>query len=297
VEGATETLDRVDEVARAAMSSLLALAGVRRVGVALSEGGGRRLRFTASDRDHRQSVDWCHIDAYDDVPLTTVLRTGSPLVSALEHLEQRYSGFARRQRQEGTAAVAAVPLPGSVSPMGAVIVYYGTEQSFDMAQRAELDEAAQLLAQELRAAQVVTTRDARRLADEPAPRGSRVADLVAEGDPRAVSTARRWLRGTLGAWGLDDDLVDNAALCLSELVTNAVIHTRAACEVRLLLRDGAVTVTVRDQGLLRQSLDDRAAPQDPLQVHGRGLQLVEALSSRWGSDTDAGGTTVWFTVG
>jgi hypothetical protein len=31
-------------------------------------------------------------------------------------------------------------------------------------------------------------------------------------------------------------------------------------------------------------------------VHGRGLQLVEALSSRWGYELDADGTTVWFVL-
>ena len=42
-----------------------------------------------------------------------------------------------------------------------------------------------------------------------------------------------------------------------------------------------------------------AAPDDdpdPLRVHGRGLQLVEALADRWGSERDAVGTTVWFSL-
>jgi anti-sigma regulatory factor (Ser/Thr protein kinase) len=294
VEGTAEALDRVDEVARGAMTRLLASSGVRRVGVALSEGAGRRLRFTASDRDHRESVDWCHIDAYDDVPLTTVLRTGESLVSDLDHLEDRYAGFAGHQRAEGMAAVAVLPLTGSLPPPGAVIVYYDTAQTFDAAQLSELEEAAAGLAQDLRSAQVVAPRDVRRLAAEPVPTGSLVADLLVEGDPRAVGSARRWARRNLEEWGLGDDLVDTAALCLSELVTNAVIHTRAACEVRLLLEAEVLTVTVRDQGLVQHSLDGREAPRDPLQVHGRGLQLVDALSSNWGSGADAGGTTVWF---
>ena len=33
-----------------------------------------------------------------------------------------------------------------------------------------------------------------------------------------------------------------------------------------------------------------------MRVHGRGLQLVEALSDRWGSERDAAGTTVWFAL-
>ena len=52
MDGAAETLDRVDVVASVAVADLLSLPGVRRVGLSLSEGGGRRLRFTASDRDN-----------------------------------------------------------------------------------------------------------------------------------------------------------------------------------------------------------------------------------------------------
>ena len=39
-----------------------------------------------------------------------------------------------------------------------------------------------------------------------------------------------------------------------------------------------------------------ASLDDPLQVHGRGLRLVDALATRWGYDLDACGTTVWFTL-
>jgi hypothetical protein len=35
---------------------------------------------------------------------------------------------------------------------------------------------------------------------------------------------------------------------------------------------------------------------DPLQVHGRGLQLVDALASRWGSERDAHGFSAWFVL-
>jgi len=35
---------------------------------------------------------------------------------------------------------------------------------------------------------------------------------------------------------------------------------------------------------------------DPLAVHGRGLQLVDAFSTRWGSELDAVGMTVWFVL-
>ena len=36
--------------------------------------------------------------------------------------------------------------------------------------------------------------------------------------------------------------------------------------------------------------------EDPLVVFGRGLMLVEAMTDRWGSEHDPGGTTVWFSI-
>jgi anti-sigma regulatory factor (Ser/Thr protein kinase) len=295
VSRGVEFLDRLDDVASSALAELLALPGVRRVGLALSEGGGRRLRFTASDRDNRRSVDWCHIDAYDDVPLTTVVRTGEPVLGALEDLDRRYAAFAERQRGQGVAAVAALPLPGSASPMGGIVLFYDEAPAFDASHRTVLDGAAAGLATRLRATQASTPRDLSALADRPAAAGSLVADLVVDGDPRAVGTVRSWARTTLQTWGVADDHVDTVVLCLSELATNAVIHTRSGCEVRLVLDDGLVTGTVRDVGGAYRSGDDGSS-QDPLRVHGRGLQLVDALVTRWSSEPDADGTTVWFAL-
>jgi anti-sigma regulatory factor (Ser/Thr protein kinase) len=109
-----------------------------------------------------------------------------------------------------------------------------------------------------------------------------------------VGLARRFLRRALGAWGIDQDTVDTAVLCLSELVTNAVIHAPNGCVVRVLLDGRTLTVTVRDSG----AVGDAAvgAPDDPFQVHGRGLQLVDALATSWGSRLDSAGTTMWFVM-
>ena len=296
MERVPEALDRVEEVARRALTDLLALPGVQRVGLALSEGGGRRLRFTASDRDRSRAVEWCHIDAYDDVPLTAVLRSGVPVVSTFEHLDERYAGFTAHQRALGTSAVAAVPLPGTASPIGAVILYYASVQAFTGLDRSALDDAAADLARDLRAAQAVTPRDLSLLADEPVAPGSAVADVDFDGDPGKVGTVRRWARAHLEAWGLDAERIDDAVLCLSELVTNASMHTRSECEVRLVLSSPELTVTVRDRGAAGHALADEHSRGDPLRVHGRGLLIVDALSSRWGSTQDASGTTVWFAL-
>ena len=65
------------------------------------------------------------------------------------------------------------------------------------------------------------------------PSGAVVAFHEVPPDAAAVAAARRFLRHTLREWGVDDDTTDAAVLCLSELVTNALIHTPAGCAVRV----------------------------------------------------------------
>ncbi|MCD9899208.1 ATP-binding protein [Streptomyces sp. MT29] len=111
--------------------------------------------------------------------------------------------------------------------------------------------------------------------------------------PESVAGARQLTRARLESWKLGGDVYDAAVLIVSELVTNAVVHTastRVVCELRCLGR--RLRIAVQDQGhqpggpRLRRCSDDE---------HGRGLLLVDTLSSAWGSH-DAGdhsGRIVW----
>jgi anti-sigma regulatory factor (Ser/Thr protein kinase) len=283
---------RIDEIARSLLTDLAALPGVGRVGFALSEGGGRRLRFTASDRSDRDSVEWCHIDAYDDVPLTSVVRSGEPVLGDRGSLDPRFDDFVSGQPAE-VRAVAAVPLPGIGSPIGGLIVFLEEEWAFDDALRGLLEATARRAADAVRRIRV----GGRDLHDddlEPLDDGTVSARIVLEDDPRAAGIARRFLRTFLERVDVPEDVAATAELCLSELVTNAIVHAGGRSELRATV-DSALTVSVRDHG--GDALD--AAPDDdldPLRVHGRGLQLVEALADRWGSERDAIGTRVWFSL-
>ena len=293
----------LDEVVRLALACLLHRPGARRAGLALTEGGGRRLRFTDRGRDERPDerpdqqspLEWCLIDAYDDVPLTSVVSSGEPILADLEDLGRRFSGMVAQQREEGTVALAAVPLPGTGAPLGGLILFY--DRVFGAGERDDLTVVAAEVAAALVRVRAAAPRREQVLADEPAGEHSRVGSVVVPAEPRAAGVARRFLRAQLGAWEVDEDVSDTAVLLLSELVTNAIIHTDAPAEIRAVLGDGELTVTVRDHG--RPGDDAAAQPdddEDPLRVHGRGLQLVEALSDRWGSERDAVGTTVWFAL-
>ncbi|GAA1139591.1 ATP-binding protein [Nocardioides aquiterrae] len=269
----------VDTVVSAALRELIGIPGVRRAAVALSEGGGRRLRFRSSD-----GGPWCHIDAYDDVPLTTVVRTGVPLLGGLDALPERFAGMAERQRAEGTVALAVLPLPGRHAPIGGVVLYFDAEQRFDDHQREQLEAAAHRIADSLRRVRLA-----------PEPDGiTQDATLRLEDDPQSAGRARHFLRGLLIAWRVGDDDRDAAELCLSELVTNALVHAGTYSVLTVSLADGVLTVQVRDHGIAGDAVpvDD----DDPLRVFGRGLQLVDALADSWGSDHDEAGTTSWFSL-
>jgi anti-sigma regulatory factor (Ser/Thr protein kinase) len=279
--------------ARTALATLSELPAVGRVGIALTEGGGRRLQFTASDRILADGAGWCYVDAYDDVPLNTALRTGEPVLGALDELAARFEDFVARQRVTSTVALAALPLVASNQTVGGVVLFFDQPQPFDSTQRRELSGTADRLATGLRRAQRLQARTHATLVGEPVPPAAGVDAFEVPQHPAAVSEARGSLRRTLTAWSVDPDLVDAAVLCLSELVTNALMHTAGGCSVRALLDRGVLTISVRDGGPAESASVE--LPEEMLRVHGRGLQIVDALASRWGSELDSVGTTVWCT--
>ncbi|MFJ4965232.1 Histidine kinase-, DNA gyrase B-, and HSP90-like ATPase [Streptomyces sp. ADI96-02] len=111
--------------------------------------------------------------------------------------------------------------------------------------------------------------------------------------PESVAGARQLTRARLRTWKLDGDTCEAALLVVSELVTNAIVHTastRVVCELRHLA--GRLRIAVQDQGHQPGGPRMRSAGDDE---HGRGLLLVDALSGAWGSRdaSDASGRIVW----
>jgi serine phosphatase RsbU (regulator of sigma subunit)/anti-sigma regulatory factor (Ser/Thr protein kinase) len=111
-------------------------------------------------------------------------------------------------------------------------------------------------------------------------------------DSSASPLARRALAGWLAAWSVDEDVAETAALCLSELVTNAVIHSGTSPRVTARLDDERLLVAVQDRG--HRGTARRTEDHEPTDISGRGLMLVEALASAWSAEHGADGTTVWF---
>jgi PAS domain S-box-containing protein len=108
----------------------------------------------------------------------------------------------------------------------------------------------------------------------------------------ASSSARRFLRSLLERWQLVD-LGDVAELCVSELVTNAVLHARTPIELHVRAGGGVLHVEVCDSGGAGIDLSQPADPGAEWES-GRGLFIVQSLSARTGVMGAGSGTCVWF---
>ncbi|MGH9104111.1 MAG: ATP-binding protein [Acidimicrobiales bacterium] len=121
------------------------------------------------------------------------------------------------------------------------------------------------------------------------------------GSATEVAEARhriaRALEGVLGP-----ERLDVVVLCASELLTNAVRHGGGPSGIEVLSAPGAVRVAVRD----RNPSPPLLLPAGPEAESGRGLRIVEALSTAWGWNPvggvrpargDGAAKEVWFQLG
>jgi anti-sigma regulatory factor (Ser/Thr protein kinase) len=211
----------------------------------------------------------------------------------LADLHRSYPTFAERQAGTGTVALAAVPLVASGRTLGGFVLFYGQPPTFDDSGVHELMELGARLGEALGRTRASRPSAVSSWLRNPAP-GALVAHLTIANQLAAVGHARRELRATLAGWGIDEDRTETATLCMSELVTNAVIHAASGCQVQVMNDAGTVTVEVRNPGPGPDSVQPDG--RDPMRVHGRGLQLVDALTSRWGSSRGGGGFNAWFVL-
>jgi anti-sigma regulatory factor (Ser/Thr protein kinase) len=107
----------------------------------------------------------------------------------------------------------------------------------------------------------------------------------------SVPLARHTTTDLLRAWGARHDL-DDAALLVSELVSNVVDHVggEAVLTLEVDLADGWLRIAVTDGSsvvpVVRELRSDLP--------RGRGLQLVEGIADRWGAEDHEGGKRIWF---
>jgi anti-sigma regulatory factor (Ser/Thr protein kinase) len=120
-----------------------------------------------------------------------------------------------------------------------------------------------------------------------------LGSITLPGSPEQVSSARTFISRALSRQPRIDS--DAATLLTSELVTNAIQHTKSGEP------GGSVTVVAIGipGGILVEVVDDGSSGTpivkgDLYAAEGHGLYLVQQMAAQWGYLRDAAGTTVWF---
>ena len=125
----------------------------------------------------------------------------------------------------------------------------------------------------------------------PAP--PREARLLLRPNSTQIAEVRRLLRRLLASWRLDPLVEDgDVELLATETATNAVRHAGTDATVIVRYLGDRVRVEVGDGSAELP----RLRKPEPNAPGGRGLPLVEALSSGWGVVETVGGKRVWFEV-
>ena len=114
-----------------------------------------------------------------------------------------------------------------------------------------------------------------------------------KGDPSQVARARKMVGDALAQWGVGGEDCEVTVLLVSELVTNALLHSRPPFELHAERRGDALRVEMSDADPEGWPAIRPTRPDVP---GGRGLRLVESLAHDWGTERDGRGKRVWFEV-
>jgi anti-sigma regulatory factor (Ser/Thr protein kinase) len=116
-------------------------------------------------------------------------------------------------------------------------------------------------------------------------------DLVFTAEPTEVAALRRAMRLHMGIWGLHE-IVDEAQLCVSELVSNVITHVGPGTPATLAVSMNGVHLRIEvhdpDTRALPTLLDANVDSEG-----GRGMALVDAVAARWGVELRANRKVTW----
>ncbi|GCE01250.1 ATP-binding protein [Embleya hyalina] len=108
----------------------------------------------------------------------------------------------------------------------------------------------------------------------------------------AAGRARDEVRAALAGWGWDEDRVATAVLVVSELSTNARLHTDGPIGLAVRRTRHGARLSVTDTDPRPPTRRDTG----PRQEGGFGLHILDTIASRWGVRTHRAGKTVWADV-
>jgi serine phosphatase RsbU (regulator of sigma subunit)/anti-sigma regulatory factor (Ser/Thr protein kinase) len=208
-----------------------------------------------------------------------VERRGENLANGLEWLRHR------------VGALAGLPLS---SLCDALLGELPTDAEDDVALLAVRCLAPEESGQEIAKTRVDRTSDGAQHGDvlRAAPVRRLDVSLVLPPDVGAVRRARSFVQQHCRQAGYSDAAIETVVLLTSETVTNALIHGRSEARLRLVMRPNGIRVEVGDDNS-RHPL--RAERQDDA-LDGRGLDILDLLSTKWGVKDDVAGKIVWFEV-
>ena len=108
----------------------------------------------------------------------------------------------------------------------------------------------------------------------------------------SVPAARSFLATLLHGWDVSDQVIDDASLLTTELMTNAVVHGSGIVQLQIAVHDGVLHVGVHDGAVELPEMRDVSRTS----LDGRGIWLVQSIARDWGSDSsgEEPGKTVWF---
>jgi anti-sigma regulatory factor (Ser/Thr protein kinase) len=112
-------------------------------------------------------------------------------------------------------------------------------------------------------------------------------------DRRSPTQARAFTRRLLGSWNIAQEIIEDAELLVTEVVTNAVIHANTWIDVAIDRGAHELRFAVSDHG--KGGVEMRVP--SARSATGRGLYLVDRVASEWRAEQDGEGTTtVRFTL-
>ena len=116
-------------------------------------------------------------------------------------------------------------------------------------------------------------------------------EMLADTVPASVARIRRFTAEACRTTAPEVD-VDTVALLVSEVATNALVHGTGRVRVRVHRTSRGLRVEVHDGDPTLPARRHATAMDEG----GRGIALVEALSSGWGAEATEDGKNVWFEV-
>ncbi len=123
-----------------------------------------------------------------------------------------------------------------------------------------------------------------------------MGEMLVRHEPATATAVRRQLALELEFHGVHPDVVDDITLVASELVGNAIRHARGderdSWAVTWVVQPDEILISVEDPST-DLPVPRRPAPDAP---NGRGLAIVETLSSDWGYELTGRGKRVWAKV-